>query len=59
MSSARLKSELAKRDARVTETKCELFQQARIDEIHTCHIYDDVCLTCLMLEHYFNIACNV
>ena len=27
--------------------------------IHVTHYYDGVNLTCLMLEYYFKIACNV
>ena len=54
-----LKCELRKRDARVTGRKWELFQQARTAESHTCLAYDGVCLTFLMLEHYFKIVCNV
>ena len=56
MSLTRLKYELRKRDARVTGRKWELFLQARTTASHTCHTYDGVCLTCLMLEHYFKIA---
>ena len=51
---ARLKCELRKRDGRVTGRKWELFQQAT-----TASCVDGVCLTCLRLEHYFKIACNV
>ena len=59
MSLARLKCELRKRDAKVTGRKWELFQQAKTAESCTCHTYDGVCLTCLMLELYLKIACNV
>ena len=55
----RRKCELRKLNASVTGRKLELFQQARTAESHTCHTYDGVCLTYLMLEHYFNIACDV
>ena len=27
--------------------------------IHVTHMYHGVCLTCLMVEHYVRIACNV
>ena len=29
-----------------------------LNVIHVIH-YDGVCFTCLVLEHYFKIACNV
>ena len=54
----RLKCELRKVDARVAGRKWELLQQARTAESHTCLTYDGVCLTHLILEHYFKIACN-
>ena len=56
---AHLKCTLRNRDARVTERKWELFQQARTAESHTCHTHRGVCVTYLMLEYYFKIACNV
>ena len=58
MSLARLKCELSKRDARETERKWELFQQAyKVLKSYMSH--DGICLTGMMLEHYFSIACNV
>ena len=59
ISLARLKYELRKRDARFTGRKWELFQQAKTAESHTCHVCIGVCLTFLMLEHYFVIAYDV
>ena len=59
MALAHLKCLLRKRDARVTGRKWELFQQARTAENHTGHTHRGVCLTYLMLEHYFEIACNI
>ena len=65
MSLAHLKCILRKGDARVMGRKLELFQQARTAESHTSHTRHrlepnrGVCLTYLMLEHYFKVACNV
>ena len=59
MSLAYLKCILRKRDLRVMGRKWELFQQARTAESHTCHTHRGVCLTYMVLEHYYKIACNV
>ena len=55
MSLARLKYELM-RELREENRNC--FSKLELLKV-ICHTYVDVCLKCLMLEHYFKIAYDV